>query len=167
MGYALAVAYGSVMDRPDQISIVVVGDGESETGPTATAWHSHKYLDPKESGAVIPILHVNGFKISERTIPGVSLVFDIFVSRPILITLLAHNRRWTTPNSRSSTLVTDTKFVSSNTKVMDKFRPEEETLPIAKFTKIWLHRWTGLTERFARFRRLLAEANPLTNLGSP
>lgn len=70
MGYALAVAYGSVMDRPDQISIVVVGDGESETGPTATAWHSHKYLDPKESGAVIPILHVNGFKISERTIPG-------------------------------------------------------------------------------------------------
>ncbi|GAA5828193.1 hypothetical protein JCM5353_003885 [Sporobolomyces roseus] len=70
LGYALAVAYGSVMDRPDQISIVVVGDGESETGPTATAWHSHKYLDPKESGAVIPILHVNGFKISERTIPG-------------------------------------------------------------------------------------------------
>ncbi|GAA6005738.1 hypothetical protein JCM11491_003990 [Sporobolomyces phaffii] len=70
LGYALAVAYGSVMDRPDQISIVVVGDGESETGPTATAWHSHKWLDPKESGAVIPILHVNGFKISERTIPG-------------------------------------------------------------------------------------------------
>ncbi|GJN91069.1 hypothetical protein Rhopal_004084-T1 [Rhodotorula paludigena] len=70
LGYALAAAYGSVFDRPEQISVVVVGDGESETGPTATAWHSHKWLDPKESGAVLPILHVNGFKISERTIPG-------------------------------------------------------------------------------------------------
>ncbi|TNY20807.1 putative phosphoketolase [Rhodotorula diobovata] len=70
LGYALAAAYGSVMDRPEQISVVVVGDGESETGPTATAWHSHKWLDPAESGAVLPILHVNGFKISERTLPG-------------------------------------------------------------------------------------------------
>ncbi|BGP25236.1 hypothetical protein JCM10295v2_004158 [Rhodotorula toruloides] len=70
LGYALGVAYGSVMDRPEQISVVVVGDGESETGPTATAWHSHKWLDPAESGAVLPILHVNGFKISERTVPG-------------------------------------------------------------------------------------------------
>jgi xylulose-5-phosphate/fructose-6-phosphate phosphoketolase len=66
----LAVGYGSVMDNPDLITIAIIGDGESETGPTATAWHAHKYLDPAESGAVLPILHVNGFKISERTIPG-------------------------------------------------------------------------------------------------
>lgn len=58
------------MDTPDLISVVVVGDGESESGPTAAAWHSHKFLDPKESGAVLPVLHVNGFKISERTLPG-------------------------------------------------------------------------------------------------
>nr|GAT55270.1 phosphoketolase [Mycena chlorophos] len=70
LGYALSVAYGSVMDRPDQVTVVVVGDGESETGPTAAAWHAHKYIDPAESGAVLPILSVNGFKISERTIPG-------------------------------------------------------------------------------------------------
>jgi xylulose-5-phosphate/fructose-6-phosphate phosphoketolase len=70
LGYALSVAYGSVMDKPDLLTVCVVGDGESETGPTATAWHSHKYINPKESGAVLPILHVNGFKISERTIPG-------------------------------------------------------------------------------------------------
>ncbi|WWC90666.1 uncharacterized protein L201_005602 [Kwoniella dendrophila CBS 6074] len=70
LGYCLAVAYGSVMDKPDHITVAVIGDGESETGPTATAWHAHKYLDPAESGAVIPILHVNGFKIGERTIPG-------------------------------------------------------------------------------------------------
>jgi xylulose-5-phosphate/fructose-6-phosphate phosphoketolase len=70
LGYALAVAYGSIMDKPDLITAVVVGDGESETGPTATAWHAHKFIDPKESGAVLPIVHLNGFKISERTIYG-------------------------------------------------------------------------------------------------
>lgn len=70
LGYALSVAYGAVMDKPDLIACCMVGDGEAETGPTATAWHACKYIDPKESGAVIPILHVNGFKISERTIFG-------------------------------------------------------------------------------------------------
>ncbi|KUI56186.1 hypothetical protein VP1G_03518 [Cytospora mali] len=70
LGYALSVAFGAVMDNPDLVVTCVVGDGEAETGPTAAAWHAIKYLDPQESGAVIPILHVNGFKISERTIFG-------------------------------------------------------------------------------------------------
>ncbi|KAK4158871.1 phosphoketolase [Cladorrhinum sp. PSN259] len=70
LGYALSVSFGAVMDNPDLVVACVVGDGEAETGPTATAWHAIKYLDPRESGAVIPILHVNGFKISERTIFG-------------------------------------------------------------------------------------------------
>lgn len=58
------------MDRPETLTVVVVGDGESETGPTGTAWHAHKYLDPAESGAVLPILHLNGYKIGERTVTG-------------------------------------------------------------------------------------------------
>ncbi|KFA65761.1 hypothetical protein S40285_07099 [Stachybotrys chlorohalonatus IBT 40285] len=70
LGYALAVSFGAVFDKPDLIVTCIIGDGEAESGPTATAWHSIKYLDPAESGAVIPILHVNGFKISERTIFG-------------------------------------------------------------------------------------------------
>ncbi|KAK0714428.1 XFP N-terminal domain-containing protein [Apiosordaria backusii] len=70
LGYALGAAFGAVMDKPDLVVTVVVGDGEAETGPTATAWHAIKFLDPKKSGAVIPVLHVNGFKISERTIFG-------------------------------------------------------------------------------------------------
>ncbi|KAJ5750274.1 D-xylulose 5-phosphate/D-fructose 6-phosphate phosphoketolase [Penicillium manginii] len=70
LGYALAVSFGAAMDNPDLIVPCVIGDGEAETGPTATSWHAIKYLDPKESGAVLPILHVNGFKISERTIFG-------------------------------------------------------------------------------------------------
>ncbi|KAK5071153.1 hypothetical protein LTR64_007657 [Lithohypha guttulata] len=65
LGYALSVSFGAVMDNPDLIVACVVGDG-----PTATAWHSYKYIDPAESGAVLPIVHVNGFKISERTIYG-------------------------------------------------------------------------------------------------
>ncbi|KAM0281420.1 hypothetical protein ACHAQH_003543 [Verticillium albo-atrum] len=70
LGYALGVSFGAVMDNPDLVVTCVVGDGEAESGPTAAAWHAIKYIDPKESGAVIPILHVNGFKISERTIFG-------------------------------------------------------------------------------------------------
>ncbi|EIW68187.1 hypothetical protein TREMEDRAFT_69240 [Tremella mesenterica DSM 1558] len=69
-GSCLAVAFGSVMDKPNLSTVAVIGDGESETGPTAIACHAHKFLDPAESGAVLPILHVNGYKIGERTIPG-------------------------------------------------------------------------------------------------
>ncbi|KAJ5684122.1 uncharacterized protein N7477_000467 [Penicillium maclennaniae] len=70
LGYALAVSFGAVMDNPDLIVPCVIGDGEAESGPTAASWHAIKYIDPKESGAVLPILHLNGFKISERTIFG-------------------------------------------------------------------------------------------------
>ncbi|GAC1458001.1 MAG: phosphoketolase family protein [Chamaesiphon sp.] len=70
LGYALATSFGAVMDNPDLIVACIVGDGEAETGPTATAWHSYKYLDPAESGAVLPILHLNGYKISSPTIYG-------------------------------------------------------------------------------------------------
>ncbi|KZS87032.1 D-xylulose 5-phosphate/D-fructose 6-phosphate phosphoketolase [Sistotremastrum niveocremeum HHB9708] len=70
LGYILSVSFGTVMDKPDLIVTCLIGDDEVEIGPTATAWHEHKYLDPAESGAVLPILHVNGFKISEGTIFG-------------------------------------------------------------------------------------------------
>jgi xylulose-5-phosphate/fructose-6-phosphate phosphoketolase len=70
LGYALATAFGAVMDNPNLIVACIVGDGEAETGPTATAWHSPKFLDPAESGAVLPIVHINGYKISTPTIFG-------------------------------------------------------------------------------------------------
>lgn len=70
LGYALATAFGAAMDNPDLIVACIVGDGEAETGPTATAWHSYKSLDPAESGAVLPIVHLNGYKISNPTIYG-------------------------------------------------------------------------------------------------
>ena len=68
LGYALATAFGAVLDNPDLIVACIVGDGEAETGPTAGAWHSNKFLDPATCGAVLPILHLNGYKIANPTI---------------------------------------------------------------------------------------------------
>lgn len=68
LGYSLAHAYGAVFDHPDLIAVCVVGDGEAETGPLATSWHSNKFINPVHDGAVLPILHLNGYKISEPTI---------------------------------------------------------------------------------------------------
>jgi xylulose-5-phosphate/fructose-6-phosphate phosphoketolase len=70
LGYALATAFGAAMDNPGLIVACIVGDGEAETGPTAAAWHCYKFLNPAESGAVLPILHLNGYKISNPTIYG-------------------------------------------------------------------------------------------------
>lgn len=68
LGYSLSHAFGAVFDNPGLITACVVGDGEAETGPLATAWHSNKFLNPKTDGAVLPILHLNGYKISNPTI---------------------------------------------------------------------------------------------------
>ena len=68
LGYALSHSYGAAFDNPDLIVACVVGDGEAETGPLATSWHSNKFLDPISDGAVLPILHLNGYKIANPTV---------------------------------------------------------------------------------------------------
>ncbi len=68
LGYALSHAYGAAFDNPDLVVCAVVGDGEAETGPLATSWHSNKFLNPVTDGAVLPILHLNGYKIANPTI---------------------------------------------------------------------------------------------------
>ena len=91
LGYSLSVAFGSVLDRPDLITCCLVGDGESETGPLAAAWHVNKLLSPKENGAVLPIVHVNGYKISGPTFLGrmsdeeVMNLFTGFGYNPIIV----------------------------------------------------------------------------------
>ena len=70
LGYSLAHAYGAVFDNPDLLACCVVGDGEAETGPLATSWHSNKFLNPVRDGAVLPILHLNGYKIANPTVLG-------------------------------------------------------------------------------------------------
>lgn len=70
LGYSLGTAWGTVLDNPNLLSVCLIGDGEAETGPTATAWHLSKFINPKRDGAVLPILHANGYKISGPTIFG-------------------------------------------------------------------------------------------------
>ena len=69
LGYSVSHAFGAAFDNPDLVVACVVGDGEAETGPLATAWHSNKFLDPVTDGVVLPILHLNGYKISEPDRP--------------------------------------------------------------------------------------------------
>ncbi|MBV9351816.1 MAG: phosphoketolase, partial [Mycobacterium sp.] len=68
LGYALVHAYGAAFDNPDLVVACVVGDGEAETGPLAASWHSNKFLNPVCDGAVLPILHLNGYKIANPTV---------------------------------------------------------------------------------------------------
>ena len=68
LGYAVSHAFGAALDNPDLIVACVVGDGEAETGPLATAWHCNKFLNPVTDGAVLPILHLNGYKIANPTV---------------------------------------------------------------------------------------------------
>src|SRR4029078_7317886 len=68
LGYSLSHAYGAAFDNPNLLVCCVIGDGEAETGPLATSWHSNKFLNPVSDGAVLPILHLNGYKIAGPTV---------------------------------------------------------------------------------------------------
>jgi xylulose-5-phosphate/fructose-6-phosphate phosphoketolase len=91
LGYALAHAFGAAFDNPDLMVACVVGDGEAETGPLATSWHANKFLNPRTDGAVLPILHLNGYKIANPTvlarIPEEELVslFEGYGWRPLVV----------------------------------------------------------------------------------
>jgi xylulose-5-phosphate/fructose-6-phosphate phosphoketolase len=91
LGYSLAHAYGAAFDNPDLLVACVVGDGEAETGPLATSWHANKFLHPQRDGAVLPILHLNGYKIANPTvlarISEVELVslFEGYGYRPLIV----------------------------------------------------------------------------------
>ncbi|MGO7074997.1 phosphoketolase [Rhizobium johnstonii] len=78
LGYALVHAYGAAFDNPDLIVACVIGDGEAETGPLAASWHSNKFLNPARDGAVLPILHLNGYKIANPTILGRTSNEDLY-----------------------------------------------------------------------------------------
>ena len=91
LGYSLSHAYGAAFDNPDLVVFCVVGDGEAETGPLATSWHSNKFLNPKTDGVVVPILHLNGYKIASPTILArisreeLTALFDGYGYRPVFV----------------------------------------------------------------------------------
>ncbi len=92
LGYALAHAYGAAFDNPDLLVCCVIGDGEAETGPLAASWHSNKFLDPRTDGAVLPVLHLNGYKIANPTVlaripePELVSLLEGYGYRPLLVT---------------------------------------------------------------------------------
>ncbi len=92
LGYSLGTAYGAVLDNPDLLAVCMIGDGEAETGPIASSWHINKLIDPAINGAVLPILHVNGYKISGPTIFGrmsnkeLSDLFEGYGYEPFFVT---------------------------------------------------------------------------------
>ncbi len=116
LGYALVHAFGAAFDNPDLVVAAVVGDGEAETGPLAASWHSNKFLDPvRDGGAVLPILHLNGYKIANPTvlarIPQQELesLFTGYGYIPITVAgdepqtcTSSWRRRWTRPSTRSA-----------------------------------------------------------------
>jgi xylulose-5-phosphate/fructose-6-phosphate phosphoketolase len=91
LGYALSHAFGAAFDNPDLVVACVVGDGEAETGPAATGWHSNKFLDPRHDGVVLPVLHLNGYKIAAPTVlariptPELLALFSGYGYHPVLI----------------------------------------------------------------------------------
>ena len=91
LGYSVSHAYGAAFDNPDLVVFCVVGDGEAETGPLATSWHSNKFLNPKTDGVVVPILHLNGYKIANPTILArisrdeLTALFDGYGYRPVFV----------------------------------------------------------------------------------
>src|SRR5829696_4598058 len=92
LGYALVHAYGAVYDNPDLLTLCVVGDGEAETGPLAASWHSNKFVDPARDGAVLPVLHLNGYKIANPTVLArishdeLRALFEGYGYRPVFVT---------------------------------------------------------------------------------
>ncbi len=89
LGYSVSHAFGAAFDNPDLLVAVVVGDGEAETGPLATAWHSNRFLNPVRDGAVLPILHLNGYKINNE-VDRFSLAIDAIDRVPRLQVSGAH-----------------------------------------------------------------------------
>ena len=112
LGYALVHAYGAAFDNPDLLVCCVVGDGEAETGPLATSWHSNKFVNPARDGTVLPVLHLNGYKIANPTVlaripwrsfarswratgTGPGLSKETIPSGSISSSLARSTRRWT------------------------------------------------------------------------
>jgi xylulose-5-phosphate/fructose-6-phosphate phosphoketolase len=83
LGYSLAHAFGAAFDNPELVVACIVGDGEAETGPLAASWHSNKFLDPVTDGAVLPILHLNGYKTVRRLLPHRHRLLPRKPARPI------------------------------------------------------------------------------------
>lgn len=144
LGYSLSTSYGAALDNPDLIVACLVGDGEAETGPTAGAWHLNKLVNPKTDGVVLPILHLNGYKISAPTIFGrmsnyeLMALFSGYGYHPILVDATEGEN----PHKQMSVALTKAHEMIKKIKEEDK-KPSTQTPVIILRT---LKGWTGVKE---------------------
>jgi len=146
LGYSLSNSYGAVLDNPKLIVACLVGDGEAETGPLATSWHLSKFINPKTDGAVLPILHLNGYKISGPTIFGrmsdknLKSLFSGYGYLPIIVEGNNIYEKMYKALDDSYDLIR---------KIQKDFNPKEEIKDFARFPMIILKTpkgWTGIKE---------------------
>lgn len=144
LGYSLSTSYGAALDNPDLIVACLVGDGEAETGPTASAWHLNKLVNPKTDGVVLPILHLNGYKISAPTIFGrmtnyeLMALFSGYGYHPILVDATVGKD----PHQQMSEALAKAHQMIKKIKDSDK-KPSTQTPMIIMRT---LKGWTGVKE---------------------
>jgi len=143
LGYSLSHAFGAVFDNPDLIVSCVVGDGEAETGPLATSWHSNKFLNPATDGVVLPILHLNGYKIANSTvlarIPKAKLrkLFEGYGWKPYFV---EGHRPEAMHQSMARTLnavIADIRHIKANARAEGGSRPAEWPMIILRSPKGW------------------------------
>lgn len=137
LGYSISHAFGTVFDHPDLIALTMVGDGEAETGPLATSWHSTKFLNPITDGAVLPVLHLNGYKVRK--------IWDehVLLLTGYRSTTLPYFLESVTRSSKPSSLVVAGPHTSSREAI---YHP---------CTKPWPQQWSAVSRRFANTRRKL------------
>lgn len=140
LGYSLSTAFGAAMDNPDLIVAAVIGDGESETGPIAAAWHSNKFFNPKTCGAVLPIVHVNGYKISNPTVFGLMSnreIYELFLGygyEPLIVDGDDIERKMIVAMEKSYQKIRDIQYRARKTKEI--FKPKWPVI-ILRSVKGW------------------------------
>jgi xylulose-5-phosphate/fructose-6-phosphate phosphoketolase len=137
IGYSISHAFGTVFDHPDLIALTMVGDGESETGPLATSWHSTKFLNPITDGAVLPVLHLNGYKV--------------YSSSSMHRLLLTDSRSIIRPYSR----VSATRSLKLFSLAVDGLHTSSRAAICHPCTKPWPQQWSAVSRKFANTRRRL------------
>ena len=143
LGYSLSHAFGAVLDNPDLIVACVVGDGEAETGPLATSWHANKFINPKTDGIVLPILHLNGYKIANPTIfARISeeeqiKFFEGCGWDPIIVNVIDNEDYHELMASAMDEVIEKIKVIKENAKKNKKFARPKYPMIIFKSRKGW------------------------------
>lgn len=149
LGYSLSHAYGAVLDNPDLIAVTVIGDGEAETGPLATSWHLNKFINPVRDGIVLPILHLNGYKISNPTLlsrmdkKSLKNLFEGYGYKPYFVEGSNPMEMHKKMAKVMDNCIKEIKFIKKRAKISQKIKKNYEYLPFPMIVLRTPKGWTG------------------------